>query len=420
MTFRAAASRFLFAVCLAVTAASPRAARADDDATTEMARQRFREGVGYYDKLDYEKARLAFLQAYALKPHPSILLNLAQSELRGGRSAEAANHFTEYLKTNTEASKAERQEAELGLAAAKSKVGEVNVNVDANGAQVTVDGEDKGTSPLAGPLFLLPGAHTIDAKMEDKHASKSVTAAAGQTANVNLSLKAGAAAAAPPPPAAAGASEEAEPAEKEPAEEAEPAEPAAGTEANASAEASTGGRKNFFNWWVHSPVAIAGTVVGGVGVALGVTFAALAHKDYANADSYKSDILTQWNALFVDPGPPSHPNQDSNLFPSGTLPCALPDNAAQVFMAHGQGQALASDYANACKKFSDAKNAGDTKKTIAIVSGVVGGVALVGTVVYYFIDPNAKDSAAAQRGFQARIVPMTSTGHTGLSVVGAF
>src|SRR5689334_18819163 len=43
----------------------PRVARADDDATTGMARERFKEGVQYFDQKQYDKSRAAFLQAYA-------------------------------------------------------------------------------------------------------------------------------------------------------------------------------------------------------------------------------------------------------------------------------------------------------------------------------------------------------------------
>ena len=52
-----------------------------------QARARFKEGVEFYDKGQYENARLAFLQAYALKKHPAVLLNLAQSSAKAGPSA---------------------------------------------------------------------------------------------------------------------------------------------------------------------------------------------------------------------------------------------------------------------------------------------------------------------------------------------
>src|SRR5687768_15010503 len=81
------------ALCLPLLAATLLAAgtaAAQSNGETEIARQRFLEGVRHYDQHDYDKARLAFLQAYLLKPHPAVLLNLAQSQLRAGRYAEAA------------------------------------------------------------------------------------------------------------------------------------------------------------------------------------------------------------------------------------------------------------------------------------------------------------------------------------------
>src|SRR5262245_60493008 len=161
------AAHLLFAASVALALSAPRQALAGDDDVTEMARQRFREGVQFYDQRQYEKARLAFLQSYAIKPHPATLLNLAQSELRGGHPDDAANHFSEYLRTNTKANEAEKQEAELGFTAAKAKVGEVTIAVDASGAQVSVDGQEKGVSPLPGPLYMMPGSHALEARSND-------------------------------------------------------------------------------------------------------------------------------------------------------------------------------------------------------------------------------------------------------------
>jgi tetratricopeptide (TPR) repeat protein len=122
----------------------PTPALAQDDVTLTMARERFKEGVAYFDKKDFAKARVAFLQAYALKKHPAVLLNLAQSELRSGHEADAAKHFAQYLREHKDATDAERQGAETGLTAAKALVAEVTLSVDANGSEVYVDGDLEG------------------------------------------------------------------------------------------------------------------------------------------------------------------------------------------------------------------------------------------------------------------------------------
>ena len=104
-------SLLLIALACSPVIALPRLAAAQEDATIEAARERFREGVTYFDNREFERARLAFVQAYALKPHPAVLLNLAQSELRSGHEAEAATHFARYLREHAEATEEQRAAA---------------------------------------------------------------------------------------------------------------------------------------------------------------------------------------------------------------------------------------------------------------------------------------------------------------------
>jgi tetratricopeptide (TPR) repeat protein len=420
------AARYLCAAGLALTLLRPAVSRADDDATVEMARQRFREGVQFYDQRQFEKARLAFLQAYAIKPHPSILLNLAQSELRAGKPEDAANHFSEYLRTNAQASDAEKQEAEVGFAAAKSKVGEVTISVDTPGAQVTVDGQDKGVAPLAGPIYVEPGAHTIEAKANDRHATKNVTVGAGQSANVNLGMKTAGAAAATQEVAA----ERAAPAEKEETEDEGAAEeeekPAEAAPAAPSAEVSTGGRKNFFKWFGETPAAWVGGILGIGGVGAGVGFGLAAKQRYDNANSLRDQLINERDQNIQSQILPA--TEEGTDPPTKPAPCSL-TNSDIAYMSRpppgGLGPkgavTLLGQYADACKKWQDNKHTGDQYRTVAIVSGIVGGAAIAGTIVYYFLDPNAVESAAGERStFRARIVPVTGPSMSGLTVSGVF
>ncbi|HXK18111.1 MAG TPA: hypothetical protein VNG33_09935, partial [Polyangiaceae bacterium] len=181
----------------------PAPARAQDDVTLSMARERFKEGVGYFDKKDFAKARVAFLQAYALKKHPAVLLNLAQSELRSGHEADAAKHFAQYLREHKDATDAERQGAETGLTASKALVAEVSLDVDAIGADVYIDGDLEGSAPLPGPIYLAPGSHNIQARKDGKTTSGDITASAGQSTSMSLKLAAAPKNASPPTSAAA-------------------------------------------------------------------------------------------------------------------------------------------------------------------------------------------------------------------------
>src|SRR6476646_8417038 len=138
MKTRACAVALLLSFSAALLPA-PVAFAEDKDAVTEMARRRFQEGVKFFDEKRYEEARAAFLQAYALKRHPAVLLNLAQSEIRSGHPLDASKHFSTFMREGTQATASQRTEAEKGLAQARTKLGRIAISVTASGADVLVD-----------------------------------------------------------------------------------------------------------------------------------------------------------------------------------------------------------------------------------------------------------------------------------------
>lgn len=382
-------------------------ALAQDEATVEMARARFREGVQFYDQRQYEKARLAFLQAYALKPHPTVLLNLAQSELRGDRPEDAAGHFAEYLRTTPDASEAEKQEAELGFAAAKSKVGEISVVVDGTGATVLVDGVERGTTPLATPLYVRAGAHVFEARSGDRRATKNVTVTAAGAATVILPLRAGAAAAAP-----VAEGEPDEPAEPAPDTAPEPAADAGETDEPASVELDEDSGRGFVGWAIDTPVAWVGFGVGVVGLGASVGFAFASKAGYDDANAIKSQIQEQTAR-------DTRTLQNAKLeFPG--YPCQLAPNAGATLNAQNRTESVRA-YQAACSRFADSRDQGESMKTLAIVSGAVGGAAIAGTVVYYLVKgKHDAESAATARGFRAEVVPVVGGGVSGLLLQGSF
>lgn len=380
--------------CLTLVSAPLAHAAPSDETTVAMARERFKEGVAFFDKKEYDKARVAFLQAYALKKHPAVLLNLAQSELRSSHESDAAKHFSAYLRESKDASDSERQAAEAGLTATRALVAEVTVNVDEGGAEVFVDSSSEGVSPLAGALFVMPGTHTIEAKKAGKTATLQLNANAGRQLTANLSLAPKLAA----PPASPAQGEASEPRSEPPA----PFEP-------------SGGRKPFFTWLVGSPVGVVGLGLTGVGLGVGIGGALASNHSYNNADSIAEQIRKNAAAdsgqanpdtsgLCSDPG--------SWLSQRGYGANRTPDLATRV-----------GEYRNACSKYPDNVNSGDTLKTVSTVGFVVGGAAAVGTIIYYFVDPNARESSSKEASAPRRrltIVPSIGPAQNGLSVMGSF
>lgn len=373
------------ALCFTL-AGLPTFARADDDATIGMARERFKEGVQYFDQKQYDKARAAFLQAYALKPHPAVLLNLAQSELRAGHEAAAAKHFAQYLREHQAATDAERQSAEGGLAAAKAKVAEVTVSVDEEGATISADGAAEGTSPLSAPVYLKPGNRTITATKEDREGSVQVTAVAGQSMSANIRLRRVSPSAATPPSAAG------KPREETP-RDAESEEPEAqDTKAAEQLEygATSAGREPFFDWVSNSPVAWIGGTVGVLGLGGGVTFWILSRQNYADADSIAAQIRDEAIRM--------------GDVPQGI--CRMPN----------------SYYKRACDRYTTNSGNGDDFRTAAWVSAGVGALALTGTVVYYLVSTPSESTSSGKKPAprRATVTPWFGPDGHGVSVVGAF
>ncbi|HEX5101926.1 MAG TPA: hypothetical protein VFV94_20600 [Polyangiaceae bacterium] len=361
-------------------------ARADEDATTTAAaRERFKEGVTYFDQKQYEKARAAFVQAYALKKHPSVLLNLAHSELRSNHERDAAQHFAQYLREATDAAPDQRDAAQAGLASAKAAVCEVTVTTDAE-SEVLVDGASQGTAPLVGSLFLEPGAHTLQAKKGDRVVTQNVTAKAGETRELKLKLGA----------------------EATPAVAAKPAtqpqkEPAEGTSGEAPQEvqaAPKGKREPFFHWLLTKP---AGVISGGATVLLGggaIGFSIASSMSYAEAD----DVAKQ-----IDERAALNKVSTQGIC---TDPEAVLGPGMEIEAAH---------FRDACSHRQDAVDKGDSYKTVATVVGIGSGVMAVTTVVLYF-------TTAERRGppqgllerHQVAFVPWVSGGKGGLSISGRF
>ncbi len=137
---RTKGSHTFFAVFTAASlVVSTASAQAPIDATTTAARARFQEGVELFDRADYESARVAFLQALALKRHPVVLLNIAQCALRTNRPLEAKRHFESFLSEAATATATQREDARKGIADASLKT--PRIVVDTEGARrVIVDG----------------------------------------------------------------------------------------------------------------------------------------------------------------------------------------------------------------------------------------------------------------------------------------
>lgn len=153
---------------------------ATEDANTTLARARFKEGVADFDSGRYERARVAFLQAYSLKKHPAILGNLAWSCVKSGHFLEGHRYFEQFLAESSDLTAAQRADVADGLSQADSRLGHIEIPAIA-GSDVSVDGERVGTAPLSGPVAVNVGVHTIEVRAPNGAIrAQSVTVLAGE------------------------------------------------------------------------------------------------------------------------------------------------------------------------------------------------------------------------------------------------
>ena len=139
------------------TAAAP-------DAEKEATRL-YEQGVKAVKASQWDQAREAFGAAFKLKPHYQIAANLGRAELRAGKPREAAEHLAFFLReAKDEVADEDMAAARQLLLEARSKLAAVKVQVDAQGAEVFVDGEPLGRSPLAEPVYLDPGNRRFEAR----------------------------------------------------------------------------------------------------------------------------------------------------------------------------------------------------------------------------------------------------------------
>lgn len=89
-------SRNLGAIALLAFGLSTTPAYAQQS-NTDVARRHFEQAIRYYQQDDYERALASFRAAYQASPHPSVLYNMAQCQIRLGKRQEAIRLLEQLL-----------------------------------------------------------------------------------------------------------------------------------------------------------------------------------------------------------------------------------------------------------------------------------------------------------------------------------
>lgn len=130
------------------------------------ARAAFQDGVRQYAEHHYAEALESFRRAYRVRPHPSVLVNIANCHMALNQPQQAVTLFERYLSdpSNT-LSTEQRLEIQHGLEEAQRQLAQVTVHVVPAGAEVFLDGDLIGVAPLRRAIATGPGPHVIEARL---------------------------------------------------------------------------------------------------------------------------------------------------------------------------------------------------------------------------------------------------------------
>jgi hypothetical protein len=177
----------------ATASAQPTAAAPGAEAVAK-ADALFREGVRFVAQQKWAEAEAKFLAAWALNPSYDVATNLGQAQYRLGKYRDAAEHLAFALRNWPIIGKREpRDLAQQRLAEVRKQVGAVTIRVSRPGAEVFVDGQPVGRSPIEHEVFVEPGARSIEAKLAGyEDAQQRIEASKGGELSVMLTLAASA------------------------------------------------------------------------------------------------------------------------------------------------------------------------------------------------------------------------------------
>lgn len=403
-----AAALALVTALIATTVATPAAAQ---DRNTEIAREKFTQGVTAYDAGEYEKARTLFLQAYALKRHPLVLLNLGQSELKAGHTEDAGNHLQQFLREHKNPDAQQKKDAEAGIAEAQKKTGYVILIVDTDGAELAIDGTNIGNSPIADPYFVKPGKHEASATKGGKTTKTEVDVQRGTATPVTLNLGGGGAVTPVPVPVPTPTpTPDPYPSTlPTPMPSPYPVGPPMPPPIGGMPPGGDTGREGVWPWFKKRPLAWALFGVAGASLVGTIAFGALAGNRNANAGSFEDQILAEVQA--------GEDGKSSAKLPPQYWSNGDGTGQPQPCGTFGDSSTAYGHYASAC---NDLRGEIDAYDDLLIGVGVSVGLfaaSTAGLIIYYFVDSGSKGSST---GTTLVPVPMITPDSQGGSLVGTF
>lgn len=162
----------------------PLAAMAENEDLEQQAGEAFNRARRLFDAEDYLAAARGFEEAYSLLPAASVHYNIARSYELAGVPALAAQHYRAFLDARA-GNPQRRRQIQQRLTELSEGLGWVRLQTEPDGAAITVDGNERGRSPI---LLAMPaGEHEIVATLGDQEARRTIDVTATE-AEIMLTL----------------------------------------------------------------------------------------------------------------------------------------------------------------------------------------------------------------------------------------
>ncbi len=158
MTFRQTIGALLLS---AAAGTAPSVAWAQNPSEARVA---FQEGVQNFGARRFAEALVSFQRAYRIRPHPSVMVNIANCYLALEQPLEAISWFERYLHDASGVTPEQRAQIERTVAEARQRLATLNIQAIPPGVEVYIDGTSIGVAPLRGPREVAAGPHVIEAR----------------------------------------------------------------------------------------------------------------------------------------------------------------------------------------------------------------------------------------------------------------
>lgn len=168
----------------------------------EEAQPHLQKAVELYDENDFANALIEFKRAYEIAQDWRFLFNVAQAAYQVSNYALALDSFQKYLSEGgAQVERKRKTFVEGEIAKLKGRVAQVRITVNVPNAEVAVDDEKVGVSPLPAAITVSAGKRKFTAMVTGKPiAIKSLEIAGGDSTQVSLDVESDEVKPPPPPP----------------------------------------------------------------------------------------------------------------------------------------------------------------------------------------------------------------------------